>query len=160
MRDSVDVTDFAGLELLLDQMVATGRVTAVCGYDRDLLPAAAIAQVCFVHPLRHGPRAGAPEGLHADGAGGWNLTGPVDFLSSELLAVALAALPSNGDLHLRLDRLGFCDAAATRAVVARVAAVHPHGRLILPDPPRLFREKLNIGWPGATPGLVLAPPKR
>jgi hypothetical protein len=160
IRDGGNVTDFAGFELLFDEMVATSPMIAMCGYDRRLLPADAIAQMCFVHPLRHGPSAAAPGGLHADGAGGWNLTGPLDFTSAEPLAVALSALPSSGDVHLHLDRVRFCDAAATRVLLARAAAVHPYGRLILHSVQPLFRQVLGIGWPGDKPGLALAPTQR
>ena len=148
---------FARFELLFDEMVATAPMVVLCGYDRRLLTADTIAQMCFVHPLRHLTRPASPAGLHADGSGGWNLIGPLDFASREHFMVALSALPERGDILLYLDRLRFCDVAVTRAVVNHAATLHPHGRLILHDVPPVVRQMLDIGWPGDRPGLHILP---
>jgi hypothetical protein len=61
-------------------------------------------------------------------------------------------------VHLNLDRLRLCDAAATRIVIEAAARLHPTARLVLHDPPYLLRRVLEIGWPGDHPGLVITPP--
>jgi hypothetical protein len=164
VEKGTDVATVAGFELLFDEVVATEPMVAMCGYDRQQLPSGTTALMSFVHPLRHHPAAPAAlaapaaEGVHADGAGGWNVVGPLDFSWVAHWATALSVLPSTGDVHLHLGRLRFADAAATRALLAKAAMAHPEGRLVLHDAPYLLRRVLETGWPGDNPGLLLLPP--
>jgi hypothetical protein len=97
------------------------------------------------------------EGLFADVSGGWRLRGTLDLATARSLGAALAALPQDGDLHLYLEELRFCDAAATRALVRAAMQRHPAGRLVLHHAPPLLLRVLRLGWPGDNPGLHVAP---
>jgi MEDS: MEthanogen/methylotroph, DcmR Sensory domain len=164
VESATDVAAFAGFEVLFDELVATEPMVAMCGYDRRRLSTDTTTLLGFVHPLRHRPAAPtalavpAVEGLHADGAGGWNVVGPLDFSCAAHWATALSALPDTGDIHLHMERLRFADAAATRVLLAKAATAYPQGRLLLHDSPYLLRRTLDVGWPGDNPGLVLLPP--
>ncbi len=154
-----DTLALTGFELAFDQMTAGSPIAVMCGYDRRVVSTADAALLRFVHPAhRHPGATEAGERLYADGMGGWRLTGAVDWTTADQLQTALAAVPGPGDVHLNLDRLRLCDAAATRIVIEAAARLHPTARLVLHDPPYLLRRVLDIGWPGDRPGLVITPP--
>lgn len=152
----IDEPSLLAFELMFDELVAGSPTVAMCGFAGSRISGAQEDMLCFVHPLCR--RFGLDTGVHlyADGAGGWRLTGGVDLTNAGHLATALAALPPD-DVHLRLDGLRFCDAAATRVLVGAAAARHPAARLILHDAPPLVRRVLALGWPGENPGLVVLP---
>jgi len=165
LRLAADATSHLGVEpsrllafeLMFDELVAGAPLVAMCGFAGGRISAGVENMLCFAHPLCR--RFGLDTGVHlfADGSGGWRLTGGVDLTHATHLATALAALPGQGDMHLRLDGLRFCDAAATRALVAAAARLHPAARLVLHDVPPLMRRVLSVGWPGDNPGLVVLP---
>ena len=143
---------FARYELLLDEMLTCSPLVVLCGYDRHRLDTASTATLCFVHPLRHPAAPSGHDGMYA-GSGGWHLSGELDLRTLDPLEVALSALPTSGDVHLRLDELRYCDAASIRALILQADRMQPTGRLVVHNPPELFVRALEVGWPGEIPGL-------
>jgi hypothetical protein len=153
--DGLDPSAFAGYELPFDEMVSGNPLVVMCGYDRPLVPGAAAAMVCFVHPSWHRPMQDRGAGMYSDGAGGWHLVGALDMTNADQLLAALSAVSTGDDVHLRLDGLRFCDAASTRALITTAARLHPAARLVLHNPSDLMRRVLAVGWPGDNPGLTI-----
>lgn len=76
---------FVQFEHLIDHRMATLPVTAMCGYARTGVGAAALAELACLHPLSN---LDAPFRLYAQADGSLGLAGSVDSRCSELFAEA------------------------------------------------------------------------
>jgi hypothetical protein len=137
---------FIAHELLVDSICADEELTSLCGYDGELVSDAAI-DLCFVHPLHRGGSNGDVVGtIHADHRGGWRVAGDIDLSNVDALTTALAALPTNGDVHLWLDALEFMAVGGARSLMELAGRMGPDSTLTLQHPPEQLRRILEVGW--------------
>jgi anti-anti-sigma factor len=85
---------------------------------------------------------------------GLTLAGVLDLFNADSVAASVAALlDSEGDLHLDLSKVEFCDVSGIRALVS--AAESGRRRLVMHGlPPALHRVMMLVGW-GELPSLTL-----
>lgn len=83
-------------------------------------------------------------------------SGVVDLFNADSVASSLAeALDGNGDLHIDLSKVEFCDVSGIRALVSAAEGGNGTRRLVLHGlPPLLQRVMTLVGW-GQLPTLVL-----
>jgi anti-anti-sigma regulatory factor len=93
-------------------------------------------------------RTSAPDGLL--------ITGVIDLFNIDSFARTLnASLEGEGDLHIDLSRLEFCDVSGIRALVSAAERVAGLRRLFLHGlPPQLRTVMKVVGW-ADLPGLVI-----
>jgi anti-anti-sigma factor len=97
-------------------------------------------------------RTSTPEGLR--------ITGVIDLFNVEAFARTLnAALAGEGDLHVDLSRLEFCDVSGIRVLVSAAERVGGRRRLFLHGLPLQLRTVMTVvGW-ADLPGLVIDEPE-
>jgi anti-anti-sigma factor len=85
---------------------------------------------------------------------GLTLAGVLDLFNADSVAASVATmLDSEGDLHLDLSKVEFCDVSGIRALVS--AAESGRRRLVMHGlPPALHRVMMLVGW-GELPSLTL-----
>ena len=85
---------------------------------------------------------------------GLTLAGVLDIFNADAVAGSVATqLDGEGDLHLDLSKVEFCDVSGIRALVA--AAENGRRRLVMHGlPPALHRVMMLVGW-GELPSLAL-----
>ena len=83
-------------------------------------------------------------------------TGAIDLFNVESVAQSLsAALNGEGDLHIDLSQLEFCDVSGIRALVTAAESVGGRRRLVLHGlAPQLRTVMTVVGWTDM-PGLVI-----
>jgi anti-anti-sigma factor len=88
---------------------------------------------------------------------GLSFTGVIDFFNVESVARSLnSVLDGEGDLHIDLSRLEFCDVSGIRALVSAAESVGDRRRLVLHGlPPQLRTVMAVVGWTDL-PGLVIS----
>ena len=93
-------------------------------------------------------RTSDPSGLMFGGA--------IDLFTVDSVAKSLStALDGEGDLHIDLSYLEFCDVSGIRALVAAAESVSGRRRLVLHGlPPQLRTVMTVVGWTDL-PGLVI-----
>ena len=96
-------------------------------------------------------RISTPEGLR--------ITGVIDLFNVDSFARTLnASLSGEGDLHIDLTRLEFCDVSGIRVLVSAAERVEGRRRLFLHGlPPQLRTVMAVVGWTDL-PGLVIDEP--
>lgn len=104
-----------GFELLLDRVVAELNATVICAYRQGSFAAAVIEGVRCVHPLAVAGETEPPFRLVAGEAGGWRLSGEVDFACSSSFAAALRAA-AQADCVIDVAELDFIDVAGLREI--------------------------------------------
>jgi hypothetical protein len=151
-----DGPEFARYEMIADGLMARTPLVVMCGYDLSRVAPRTAALLDFVHPLRRPHGYCAQDGMYADGAGGWWLTGVLDLCNIDFFELALSVVPPTGDVDLHVSGLRFCDAAAAQVLVRAAGRRCPAGRFVLHGTTPLLRRVLDVGWPGERPGLVLS----
>jgi anti-anti-sigma factor len=88
---------------------------------------------------------------------GLSFNGIIDLFNVESVAESLnSVLDGEGDLHIDLSYLEFCDVSGIRALVAAAERVNGSRRLVLHGlPPQLRKVMSVVGWTNL-PGLVVA----
>ncbi len=122
LRRPRQIATFSRYEQIVDQYMAIEPFSAICGFQRDSLPAADLDRLMSVHPVGNG---GVPFRIFADVDGGLAIAGDLDMTSSDLLADAFAAadLPVVGDeFTLDATRLAFIDHRSLIALASFAAA--------------------------------------
>ncbi|MEU0883759.1 MEDS domain-containing protein [Lentzea sp. NPDC005914] len=115
--DSLDA--FCRYEHLIDRYTTAEPFSAMCAYHRPELPEPVIARLAALHPVNNAWCA--PFRLHAT-VDGLALDGEVDWVSSDLLALALESTrPENGELRVDATGLRFIDHHG-------LLALHEHAR--------------------------------
>lgn len=96
-------------------------------------------------------RTSLPDGLR--------ITGVIDLFNVDSFARTLnASLAGEGDLHIDLSRLEFCDVSGIRALVAAAERVAGRRRLVVHGlPPQLRTVMTVVGW-ADLPGLEIDEP--
>jgi anti-anti-sigma factor len=97
-------------------------------------------------------RTSTPDGLR--------ITGVIDLFNVDSFARTLnSALAGEGDLHVDLSRLEFCDVSGIRALVAAAKRVTGRRRLVVHGlAPQLRTVMTVVGW-ADIPGLVIDGPE-
>lgn len=94
---------------------------------------------------------------HTVPAHGLSFSGIVDVFNADAVAKSLSReLDGDGDLHIDLTQVQFCDVSGIRALVSAAETANGGGRrLVLHGlPPLLQRVMTLVGW-GELPSLVL-----
>lgn len=96
-------------ESMADRFMSVRPMSAMCGYQRDLVPEQLLAELSAVHPTSNAPDKTVPFRLFAED-GEMVLSGDVDFLSVKALDRALeTACDGTEPVVLDLRDLGFID---------------------------------------------------
>lgn len=97
-------------------------------------------------------RTSTPDGLC--------ITGVIDLFNVDSFARTLnSSLAGEGDLHVDLSRLEFCDVSGIRVLVSAAERVAGRRRLFLHGlPPQLRTVMTVVGW-ADLPGLVIDEPE-
>ena len=97
-------------------------------------------------------RTSAPDGLR--------ITGVIDLFNVDAFSRTInSSLAGEGDLHIDLSRLEFCDVSGIRALVSAAERVAGRRRLVLQGlPPQLRTAMTVVGW-ADLPGLVIDQPE-
>ena len=105
-------------ESVADRFMSLRPLSAMCGYQRDLVPEQLLGDLSAVHPASNAPTRAVPFHLFAED-GAMVLSGNVDYLSVKALDRALAtACDGSQPVVLDLRELGFIDQNGL-AVLAR-----------------------------------------
>lgn len=145
IQSRADAERFVNAELAADKMIARLPLSVLCGYDGRFVDHRAAAALAFVHPVRQHDTFGVGTGLYADPdeTDTWRVHGELDLASRDVFEIALAAVPVHGDLHLRLDELGFIDVGGVHALAELADRISPR-RLVLHDAPLTLRRILEL----------------
>jgi anti-anti-sigma regulatory factor len=133
LRVAADVTPLVGTrsaldtfvrwEYLIDRYIATSPLDGMCGYQRDAVSEADLAQLACLHPSGNTPAT--PFRLYTGADGTCVIAGYLDFSGLELLRSTLerTRLPETGQ-HLPVDvsRLEFVDHNSLLALEAAARA--------------------------------------
>jgi anti-anti-sigma regulatory factor len=96
-------------ESMADRFMSVQPMSAICGYQRDVVPEKLLAELAAVHPVSNAPERTVPFRLFAED-GDMVLSGDVDFLSVKALDRALeTACDGTEPVVFDLGELGFID---------------------------------------------------
>lgn len=96
-------------ESMADRFMSVRPMSAICGYQRDVVPEELLAELSAVHPTSNAPAKTVPFRLFAED-GDMVLSGDVDFVSVKALDRALeTACDGTEPVVLDLRDLGFID---------------------------------------------------
>ena len=96
-------------ESMADRFMSVRPMSAMCGYQRDVVPEQLLGELSAVHPTSNAPAKTVPFRLFAD-EGDMVLSGDVDFISVKALDRALeTACDGTEPVVLDLRDLGFID---------------------------------------------------
>lgn len=96
-------------ESMADRFMSVRPMSAMCGYQRDLVPEQLLAELTAVHPASNAPAKTVPFRFFAED-GDMVLSGDVDFVSVKALDRALeTACDGSEPVELDLRELGFID---------------------------------------------------
>jgi len=139
------------------RLFETGRLTAICEYDRESFDPVTLGYAARVHP-----RTVAATVYHEDPVlricrqhvpPGVRVAGELDYTRADVLSNALAeAVRLDRDIHLNLNHLGFIDAGAA-AVILRTAADLPAQRRMVVVCPEPIERTLTIAGAQDVPAL-------
>jgi anti-anti-sigma regulatory factor len=106
-------------ESIADRFMSVRPLSALCGYQRDAVPPAFLADLAAVHPAANAPAQAAPFHLFAE-QGEMVLSGEVDYFSAAALnRILAAACREEGSVALDLGKLDFLDHHGLEALVAQ-----------------------------------------
>lgn len=134
-RPQANAEQLLVFESEVGRLFATGRLTAICEYDRESFDPVTLGYAARVHP-----RTVAATVYHDDPLlricrqhvpPGVRVAGELDYSQADVLSDALAeAVRLDHDVHLNLNHLRFIDAGAA-AVILRTAANLPEPRRMI-----------------------------
>ena len=97
--------------------MASKPYSGLCCYDRRVLPAQILQDLCAVHPVVHAPDSAVPFRLYSE-PGALMLDGDVDYFAADGLRRVLDAAPTDGAV-LDLGGAGFVDHHGAVALTER-----------------------------------------
>jgi anti-anti-sigma regulatory factor len=134
-------------ESMADRFMSVRPMSAICGYQRDLVPEQLLAELATVHPTSNTPAEAVPFRLFAED-GEMVLSGDVDFLSINGLDRALeTACDGTEPVVLDLRDLGFIDLNGIEVLARhtrRLAAASGCNVLNVPPPVERLCEILDV----------------
>ena len=135
-RPQAGAEQLLGFESEAGKLVADGRLTAVCQYDRQVFDPVTLAFAARVHP-----RTVAATVYHEDPVlricrqhvpPGVRVAGELDYTRAAALSDALAeAVRLDHDVHLNLNNLRFIDAGASAVILQAAASLPPPRRMFV-----------------------------
>lgn len=136
------------LESMADRMAAPAGMSALCGYQRDAVPAKFLGDLAAIHPTANPIAERAPFHLFGE-AGGLVLSGEVDRFSSPALARALDRAHIPGEpTSLDLEPLEFIDHHGFEVLAAHTRRLAANGGCSVHNQPRIvdrLGELLGMG---------------
>jgi anti-anti-sigma regulatory factor len=125
-------------EQLADSYMNSRPLSALCGYNREVVGQPAMNALSAVHPLR-GSR-GSPFGLFVLDGQVW-VEGELDALQARVAHELMASIPVDGDdVVVNVSRLGFADGAATGELAQFARHLSGQGRhVVLRDASPMLR---------------------
>jgi anti-anti-sigma regulatory factor len=156
-RPQANAEQLLVFESEVGRLFATGRLTAICEYDRESFDPVTLAYAARVHP-----RTVAATVYHEDPVlricrqhvpPGVRVAGELDYARADVLSDALAeAVRLDHDVHLNLNHLRFIDAGAA-AVILRTAARLPGPRRMIVVCPEPIERTLTVAGAAEVPAL-------
>jgi anti-anti-sigma regulatory factor len=156
-RPQANAEQLLVFESEVGRLFETGRLTAICEYDRESFDPVTLAYAARVHP-----RTVAATVYHEDPVlricrqhvpPGVRVAGELDYARAGVLSDALAeAVRLDHDVHLNLNHLRFIDAGAA-AVILRTAANLPDSRRMVVVCPEPIERTLTVAGAAEVPAL-------
>jgi len=156
-RPQANAEQLLVFESEVGRLFATGRLTAICEYDRESFDPVTLGYAARVHrrtvaatvyhedPVLRICRQHVPPGVR--------VAGELDYVRADVLSDALAeAVRLDHDVHLNLNHLRFIDAGAA-AVILRTAAHLPDSRRMIVVCPEPIERTLTVAGAADVPGL-------
>jgi anti-anti-sigma regulatory factor len=114
-------------ESTADRVFSSRKLSGLCGYQRDALPAQLLTDLAAVHPAAN--KTAGPVPFHLFGEGdGLVLTGEIDLFSSEALDRALGHACSGAEpVSLDLEALDFIDHHGLEVLLAHAHRLTAYG---------------------------------
>jgi len=115
------------LEIKADRLATSTGFSALCGYQRDALPAELLGDLAAIHPAANSfPEASH---FHLFGKdGGLALSGEIDYFSTAALVRVLEYAQVEGEpTSLSLEALDFIDHRGLEALVAHICRLDANG---------------------------------
>jgi anti-anti-sigma factor len=114
-------------ESMADRFMSVRPMSAICGYQRDLVPEQLLAELITVHPSSNAAARTVPFRLFAED-GDMVLSGDVDFLSVKALDRALqTACDGTEPVVLDLRELGFIDPNGLQVLIRHTRRLEAEG---------------------------------
>lgn len=125
------------MESRADQVAASAGMSALCGYQRDVLPESVLGDLAAIHPTANAIAESAPFHLFGEG-GKLVLSGEIDRFSTPALirALAHAHIPGEGTC-LDLDSLEFIDHHGFETLAAHTRRLAANGGCSVHNQPRI-----------------------
>ena len=156
-RPQANAEQLLVFESEVGRLFATGRLTAICEYDRESFDPVTLGYAARVHrrtvaatvyhedPMLRICRQHVPPGVR--------VAGELDYARADVLNDALAeAVRLDHDVHLNLNHLRFIDAGAA-AVILQTAAHLPDARRMIVVCPETIERTLTVAGAADVPGL-------
>ena len=124
-------------EAVADRYMASMPYSGMCCYDRRVVPAKLLHDLCAVHPVVHAPDNAVPFRLYSE-PGALMLDGDVDYFAADGLRRVLDAAPTDNAV-LDLAHAGFVDHHGAVALIERGIPVRG-----MPDSMRRTCELLGL----------------
>jgi anti-anti-sigma regulatory factor len=150
LRPVAGVEELMAYESRMTQLLADGRATAVCQYDRQCFDTVTLAGVAANHPLTV-----AAVTYHADALlricrqylpSGVRVAGEIDYRGIEPLGRALSeALALDRHVHVNLTQLTFIDGAAAGTILQTAGSMAPGQRMTVRCRPQVGRVLRTLG---------------
>lgn len=136
------------LESRADQVAASAGMSALCGYQRDVLPESVLGDLAAIHPTANAVAEAAPFHLFGE-AGKLVLSGEIDRFSTPALSRALTRAHTPGEpTSLDLEPLRFIDHHGFETLAAHTRRLAANGGCSVHNQPRIvsrLSELLAIG---------------
>ena len=156
-RPQANAEQLLVFESEVGRLFSTGRLTAICEYDRESFDPVTLGYAARVHP-----RTVAATVYHEDPLlricrqhvpPGVRVAGELDYSQADVLSDALAeAVRLDHDVHLNLNHLHFIDAGAA-AVILRTAANLPEPRRMVVICAEPVERTLTVAGAAEVPSL-------
>jgi len=156
-RPQANAEQLLVFESEVGRLFASGRLTAICEYDRESFDPVTLAYASRVHP-----RTVAATVYHEDPVlricrqhvpPGVRVAGELDYARAGVLSDALAeAVRLDHDVHLNLNQLRFIDAGAAAVILRTAAHLPAHRRMIVVCPEPIERT-LTVAGAAEVPAL-------
>lgn len=135
------------LESMADRVASSSGMSALCGYQRNVLPESVLGDLAAIHPTANAIAEQAPFHLFGE-AGGLVLSGEIDRFSTPSLARALRHAHTPGEpTSLDLEALRFIDHHGFEMLAAHTRRLAANGGCTVRNQPHVvnrLRELLEL----------------
>jgi ABC-type transporter Mla MlaB component len=132
------------LESMADRVASAAGMSALCGYQRDALPAEVLGDLAAIHPTANAIAERAPFHLFGE-AGGLVLSGEIDRFSTPALVRALGLAHTPGEpTSLDLEALTFIDHHGFEVLAAHTRGLAANGGCTVANQPRIVNRLCEL----------------